>query len=99
MPDDEGDAGARIQLLNDDPAHAAGQYVLYWMQASQRVGFNHALEYAILRANRLNLPVVVCFGLMDGYPDANERHYAFMLEGMRDVDALLRKRGIKFVVK
>src|SRR6201995_2667870 len=69
------------------------------MQASQRVRFNHELEYAIQRANSAKLPVVVCFGLMDDYPEANARHYAFMLEGLRDVHAGLKKRGIPFVVK
>jgi deoxyribodipyrimidine photo-lyase len=73
--------------------------VLYWMQASQRTRFNHALEYAIERANELRLPVVVGFGLMDDYPEANARHYAFMLEGLRDVAARLAKRGIAFVVR
>ena len=33
------------------------------------------------------LPVVVGFGLTDGYPEANLRHYAFMLQGLRDVAA------------
>lgn len=36
---------------------------------------------------------------MDDYPEASERHYAFMLEGLRDVAVRLRLRGIKFVVR
>jgi deoxyribodipyrimidine photo-lyase len=90
---------SRVQPLNEHPADPEGRYVLYWMQASQRVGFNPALEYAIGEANARSLPVIVCFGLMDGYPEANERHYAFMLEGLADVAANLRKRRINFVVK
>ena len=39
----------RVRVLNDSPA-AAGKYVLYWMQQSQRARFNHALEYAAGRA-------------------------------------------------
>lgn len=69
------------------------------MQASQRTRFNYALEYAIEQANELNKPLVVCFGLMDDFPEANERHYAFLLEGLRDVSVNLKARGIKFVVK
>lgn len=68
--------------------------VLYWMQQSQRAEWNHALEYAIERANQLDLPVAVVFGLMDDYPEANERHYAFMLQGLEDVFQTLEKRGI-----
>jgi deoxyribodipyrimidine photo-lyase len=89
----------RIKMLNDDPVASTGKWVLYWMQSSQRTRYNHALEYAIRRANELAQPLVVCFGLMDDYPEANERHYAFMLEGLRDVEAALRERGILFVVK
>lgn len=76
-----------------------GQYVLYWMQQSQRVHFNHALEYAIQIANQNHLPLVVYFGLTANYPDANSRHYQFMLEGLREVKDLLHKFHIQFVLK
>jgi len=89
----------RVLLLNDQPPAADGKWVLYWMQASQRTHCNHALEYAIERANELRKPMLVCFGLMDDYPEASERSYAFMLEGLKDVEAALSARGIRFVVK
>src|SRR4051812_15482846 len=90
---------ARVRPLNDaSPANSA-KYVLYWMQASQRAESNHALEYAAARANELGLPLLVAFGLMDDYPEANERHYVFMLEGLRDVEAALATRGVRFVVR
>ena len=85
---------ARIHRLNDRPPRPDGRFVLYWMQQSQRAEWNHALEYAIDRANDLGLPVAVVFGLMDDYPDANERHYAFMLQGLEEVFQALEKRGI-----
>jgi deoxyribodipyrimidine photo-lyase len=69
------------------------------MQASQRTRFNHALEHAIDRANALRLPVVAGLGLTDDYPEANARHYAFMLQGLRDVELGLEKRGIAFIVR
>jgi len=68
------------------------------MQASQRVECNHALEYAVGEANGLNLPVVVVFGLTDRFPEANLRHYTFMLEGLEEVREGLRARGIRFVL-
>ena len=89
----------RIQLLNDAPVADAGRFVLYWMQQSQRARFNPALEHAISRANALESPVVVVFGLFDEYPEANERHFAFMLEGLAEVAADLRSRGIAFVLR
>lgn len=89
----------RIKFLNNRERRADGAYVLYWMQESQRARGNAALEIAIRSANKYGLPVVVCFGLMDGYPEANARHYMFMLEGLADCAAELRARGIAFVVR
>ena len=88
----------RIQVLNDRPVRS-GRYVLYWMQQSQRAAFNHALEYAIDEANSIGQGVVVGFGLMDNYPEANARHYLFMLQGLRDTEGRLKKRGIRMVVR
>jgi deoxyribodipyrimidine photo-lyase len=90
---------ARVRIINEKPTAAGALYVLYWMQASQRTHCNHALEYAIAQANDLRKPVVVCFGLMDDYPDGNERSYAFLLEGLNEVQAALAHRGIRFLVK
>jgi len=69
------------------------------MQASQRSECNHALEYAIRAANELSLPVVVYFGLTDQFPEANLRHYYFMLQGLHEVRASLRDRKILFVIR
>ena len=89
---------SRIQFLNDAPA-AKGRYVLYWMQQSQRPDYNHALEYAIQQANRLGQGVLVGFGLMDDFPEANLRHFTFMLEGLKETRSILAKLGIKMVIQ
>lgn len=89
---------ARIRPLNNRPT-GDGRYVLYWMQASQRAWYNHALEYAIDRGNELRRPVVVCFGLDENYPEANLRHYRFMLDGLADAAGALRRRGMAMVVR
>jgi deoxyribodipyrimidine photo-lyase len=36
---------------------------------------------------------------MDDYPEANARHYAFMLEGLKEVAAALAARGVGFVLR
>ena len=87
----------RIKVLNQKRVRR-GAYVLYWMQASQRTIYNHALEYALDQANELKKPLVVFFGITDHFPEANERHYAFMLEGLKEVKQDLRKRGIQMVI-
>ncbi len=68
------------------------------MQQSQRAVFNHALEFAVDQANRLGLPLVAGFGLTDAYPEANLRHYTFMLEGLAETRAALADRGIQLMV-
>jgi deoxyribodipyrimidine photo-lyase len=93
-----GIAKERITILNDNPVQQ-GKWVLYWMQQSQRAHDNPALEYAIHRANRLDLPVLVVFALTDSYPEANLRHYRFMLEGLAETQALLARRRIGMVVQ
>ncbi len=88
----------RIRALNEKPVRK-GDYVLYWMQASQRAECNHALQYAVRRANELRLPIVVFFGLTAPFPEANERAYAFMLEGLAEVRSALEKIGIRMVAR
>lgn len=87
----------RIEKLNDKSLKN-GKYVLYWMQSSQRDHFNHALEYSILKANELQKPLIVYFGITDKFPEANRRHYYFMLEGLKDVKASLEDRNIEMII-
>lgn len=88
----------RIHRINDKDIRKDGGYILYWMQAAQRVEWNHALEFAIEQSNRYAKPLVVYFGLTDGYPEANLRHYRFLLEGLADVKKSLETRGIRFIL-
>lgn len=88
----------RLRWLNREPV-ASGAYVLYWMQQSQRAEANHALEYAIQRANARGEPLVVGFGLTDGYPGANLRHYRFLLEGLAETAEAIERRGARFVAR
>lgn len=93
---------SRFALLNDREPAAGGRYVLYLLQQSQRADGNPALEFAIEEANRLECPLLVCFGLLDGrngFPEANARHYAFMLQGLAQTSRRLVERGIGFVIR
>ncbi len=87
----------RIKNLNQKSL-SKGDYVLYWMQAAQRAEYNHALEYAISQANELHQPIIVFFGITDHFPEANERHYFFMLQGLREVKQELQERNIQMVI-
>jgi deoxyribodipyrimidine photo-lyase len=88
----------RIKLLNNRKVFD-GKYILYWMQAAQRAEYNHALEYAIRTANKLKKPVLVFFGITENWPEANQRHYHFMLEGLKEVQKALEAKGIQMVIR
>ncbi len=87
----------RIRPLNNE-VEKKREFVLYWMQSSQRAEYNHALEYAVDEANARGKPLVVFFGLTSRFPEANERHYVFLLEGLRETGSTLEERDMRFVV-
>ncbi|MCX8183708.1 MAG: deoxyribodipyrimidine photo-lyase [Crenarchaeota archaeon] len=87
----------RIKKLNE-ASLKNGSYILYWMQASPRTEYNHALEYAVEKANELNRPLIAFFGITGNFPEANERSYWFMLEGLLETKKSLEERGIQLVV-
>ncbi len=88
----------RIQHLNDRAILPHRRYVLYWMQQAQRAEWNHALEFAVRQANDLRLPLLAVFGLTQRFPEANQRHYAFLLEGLAETQRALRDRGVRLLV-
>jgi deoxyribodipyrimidine photo-lyase len=87
----------RITRLNDLPSRR-GDYVLYWMQQSQRARCNAALEKAAELAYEARQPLLACFGLMADYPEANVRHYTFLLEGLQETARALEERGVALAV-
>ncbi len=89
----------RIKKLDKKEIIEGRDYVIYWMQQSQRAEYNHALEFAIEKANELELPLIVYFGITDKFPEANLRHYRFMLEGLSETGEALEKRGINLIIR
>lgn len=75
-----------------------GAYVLYWMQSAVRTRNNHALEYAIDRANEYQIPLIVVFCMVAAYPEATPASYQFLWEGLLDVQQSLEKRNIGFQI-
>ena len=87
----------RVVQLNDAEINPDKEYVLYWMQMYKRVENNHALIYAIRKANELKLPVVVYEGLKYYYPWASDRLHTFILEGVEEKKKAFEKLGIRYV--
>ncbi len=88
----------RIRKLNDRPI-LHGAHVVYWMQTAQRAHDNDALEFAIAEANRLDAHLLVYFGLFTSFPEANLRHFTFMIEGLIETRRDLQARGIPLIIR
>jgi deoxyribodipyrimidine photo-lyase len=76
-----------------------GRCVVYWMQRAQRAVDNPALDVAVRLGNELRLPVVTFFGLNPFIERANSRHYRFLVDGLADIAAGLRRRRVGFVLR
>ncbi len=87
----------RVRRLNGSPFRENAEYVLYWAQMNRRTEYNHALAYAISLANERKLPVLFYEGLTCTYPYANDRLHTFLLEGVPDTAAALKKLGIGYI--
>ncbi|MFO7659808.1 MAG: deoxyribodipyrimidine photo-lyase [Candidatus Cloacimonadaceae bacterium] len=75
-----------------------GKYVLYWMQQAQRAQYNQALDFAVTQANAFDLPLVVLFVVTTEFPNANLRHYNFMLQGLSETFHTLKNRNIETII-
>jgi deoxyribodipyrimidine photo-lyase len=69
------------------------------MQRAVRAVDNPALDVAISAANLLDLPVIIYFGVIPNYPNANLRPYHFLQQGLRDAAEDAAARGIGFIVR
>lgn len=87
----------RVVQLNDAEINSNARYVLYWMQMFKRTSHNHALIFAIRKANELKLPLVVYEGLKYYYPWASDRIHTFILEGVEEKRKEFERLGIRYV--
>ena len=74
----------RLRTLNEKPRHPSGAFVLYWMTAFRRRGYNFALQRAVERSREMGKPLLVLEALRAGYPWACDRFHAFLLQGMQE---------------
>ncbi len=89
----------RVTVRREGAPGSEGCCVVYWMQRAQRGLDNPALDAAINAANELGKPVAVFFGLHSKYPNANLRHYAFLVEGLAETERRVEERGAAFVFR
>ena len=71
----------RAVSLNEKRLQPEGEYILYWMQSTQRFEDNWALRFAVLEADRVGKPLLIHQGLDPTTPYASDRFHTFALEG------------------
>lgn len=86
----------RRLIRHKEAKQAKGDFVLYWMQQAQRTRYNPALDYAITQSQQMGISLVLCFVLNPDIPDANRRHYRFLIEGLAEIAADLKQKHIPF---
>jgi deoxyribodipyrimidine photo-lyase len=89
----------RVMVRTKGEPDPDGRCVVYWMQRAQRAVDNPALDVAVQLGNELRLPVVAFFGLNPFIERANARHYRFLVDGLPDIAAGLRRRRVGFVLR
>ncbi|MDQ3633183.1 MAG: deoxyribodipyrimidine photolyase [Acidobacteriota bacterium] len=87
----------RVQLLNDKNENKKAKYIMYWMQIFKRTHDNHAIKFAIEKANELDLPLLVYEGLKFYYPWASDRIHTFILEGVEEKRKAFEKLRITYI--
>ena len=89
----------RVTIRRGGAPDPQSKCIVYWMQRAQRGVDNHAVNLAVEIANHLKLPLLVYFAGISNFPHANLRHYAFLQQGLPDIQADLASRNISFVMR
>src|SRR5271163_3292437 len=89
----------RVHIRRGGALAPDAQCVVYWMQRAQRALDNPALDVAVEVGNALDLPVLAYFSAISNFPRANWRHYAFLNQGLIDIEEDLQQREIGFIVR
>ncbi|XP_031847830.1 deoxyribodipyrimidine photo-lyase [Nomia melanderi] len=83
-----------LSKLNDVRDGCKG--ILYWMFRDVRVQDNWALLFAQRTALKNKLPLHICFCIMPNFLGASMRHYKFLLQGLKEIEAECKTLNINF---
>ncbi|MGD8307306.1 MAG: deoxyribodipyrimidine photo-lyase, partial [Ignavibacteria bacterium] len=84
----------RLRLLKEENENNGP--VVYWMSRDQRVNDNWALLFGQQLAREKLRKLLVVFSLVPEFLNASFRQYDFMLKGLMEVEAELKKLNIPF---
>ena len=86
----------RATPLNEKRLQPDGEYILYWMQSTQRFEDNWALRYATLEADRIGKPLLIHHGLDPHYAHASPRIHTFIMQGARELAVRAATLGLTY---
>lgn len=87
----------RVRVLSkESEAPENNKGIVYWMSRDQRVQDNWAFLFAQKLALKNEVPLYVCFCLVRKFLDATIRHFKFMLNGLKEVEAECKDLNIIF---
>ena len=87
----------RVRACNRGAVRRDGAFVVYWMTAFRRAGWNFALERAVEHARELRRPLVVLEALRCDLRWASERVHAFVVRGMADNLRAFERRRVAYL--
>lgn len=72
----------RVRVCKDSAPRRGGEFVLYWMIAFRRSGWNFSLDRAVEWAAQLGKPLIVFEAVRCNYRWASDRLHRFIIDGM-----------------
>ena len=82
--------------LNEKRLQPEGEFVLYWMQTTQRFEDNWGLRLATIEADRVGKPLLVHQGLDPSYSYASDRFHTFVMQGARELARRADSLGLTY---
>ena len=86
----------RTLPLNEKRLQPDGEYVLYWMQSTQRLEDNWALRMATVEADRIGKPLLIHQGIDPTYAYASARFHTFVMQGARELAQRADQLGLTY---
>ncbi|HET7189999.1 MAG TPA: deoxyribodipyrimidine photo-lyase [Gemmatimonadaceae bacterium] len=86
----------RTLPLNEKRLQPEGDFVLYWMQSTQRLEDNWALRLATVEADRVGKPLLIHQGLDPTYAYASARFHTFIMQGAREMARRADSLGLTY---
>jgi hypothetical protein len=86
----------RCRNVNGHEFIRDGDYILYWMHSAARMDENPALDTAIHVSHTTGDPLYIIYPLAEDMDFANDRKFAFLLQGARELARGFKDQGVYF---